>query len=147
MQSGKAGWVVLALALGWTLTSCTIVRADGAAQPAELAQEWVKTELYFGANLPDGKTISRPEWTAFMDQVLTPRFPKGLTVYEAYGQMQHADGKIERQTSWVVAVLHPKDPAVDKLVAEAVDAFRARFAKAQLVNITIPVASPSFYAD
>lgn len=109
--------------------------------------EWIKTDIYFGRDLPGGQRISREAWADFMDKSLTRHFPKGLTVYEAYGQMQHADGYIEKQSTWVVAVVHPKDAASDKAIREVIEEFRKQFSKAQVVCVSAPVLSARFYAD
>lgn len=139
-------WGLLALSLvaGFCSTAGGEEPTPAAATPAP---EWVKTEIYFGSNLPGGQQISRWAWADFMDSVLTRHFPQGLTVYDAYGQMQHADGRIEKQSSYVVAILHPKDSAIDKAIQEVVDAFRSQFNKAQVVKVTTPVISAKFYAD
>jgi hypothetical protein len=136
----------LMLAAGFVLV---LSRATGGAPPAApkaADSGWVKTEIYFGRNLPDGHEMSRGEWQDFMDKVLTKRFPKGLTVYEAYGQMQHEDGRIEKQSTWVVVLVHPGDPAAEGPVQEAVNAFRKQFAKAQVMLLNTPV-SAKFFAD
>ncbi len=130
----------IGLAVGFGGIACG---AEPPAAPAEL----VKTELYFGRDLPGGHKISRRAWEAFMDKVLTRHFPKGFTVYEAYGQMQHADGLIEKQSTWVVAVVHSKDPAIDRGIREIIDAFRAQFSRAQVVQVSAPLISAQFYAD
>ena len=63
-----------------------------AARPA-LAQGWVRSELYFGvgeetgpADRPQAEPISEAQWQGFLDKEVTPRFPDGLTVFDAYGQ-------------------------------------------------------------
>ncbi|HET6782494.1 MAG TPA: DUF3574 domain-containing protein, partial [Pseudoxanthomonas sp.] len=63
-----------------------------AARPAQ-AQGWVRSELYFGvgeesgpADRPQAEPISEAQWRAFLDKEVTPRFPDGLTVFDAYGQ-------------------------------------------------------------
>lgn len=138
--------IVLAVSLAsGILTAARGAESSGTAavQPAE----WIKTEIYFGRDLPGGREISRNAWVDFMDKVVSHHFPKGFTVYDAYGQMQHADGRIEKQSTWVVAVVHPKDPAVDKAVQEIIDAFRKQFSKAQVVQVSAPVLTARFYAD
>ena len=115
------------------------------AGPAAVT-EWIKTEIYFGRDIPGGQEISRGAWGEFMDKVLTPHFPKGLTVYDAYGQMQHENGRIERQSTWVVAVVHPKDPAIDKAVQEVIEAFRKQFNRAQVMLLSAPTMA-QFFAD
>ena len=142
----QRAWVVLALSL--VVGAYDPTRgAEPAAAAVTATAEWVKTEIYFGRDLPGGREISRWAWADFMDKVLTRHFPKGLTVYEAYGQMQHADGRIEKQSTWVVAVVHPKDPAIDKAIRESIDAFRKQFNKAQVVYVSTPVIAARFYAD
>ncbi|MBU0713824.1 MAG: DUF3574 domain-containing protein [Verrucomicrobia bacterium] len=145
----QKGWVVLALSLvlGAYDPTCGAAPATAVPAAADMPAEWVKTEIYFGRDLPGGQEISRWAWADFMDKVLTQHFPKGLTVYEAYGQMQHADGRIEKQSTWVVAVVHPKDPAIDKTIQEIINVFRKQFNKAQVVHVSTPVISARFYAD
>src|SRR5690606_40856485 len=64
----------------------------GAQRPAEAAG-WVRSELYFGVGEESGVSareqtdaISDAQWEAFLDKEVTPRFPDGLTVFDAYGQ-------------------------------------------------------------
>jgi hypothetical protein len=142
----QMAFVVLALSLvagGYDTARGAEPATAAVAPPAE----WVKTEIYFGCNLPGGQQIARWAWADFMDKVLTRHFPKGLTVYEAYGQMQHADGRIEKQSTWVVVVLHPRDPSIDQVIREIADAFRKQFNKAQVVHISAPLISARFYGD
>lgn len=142
-------WAVLTLSLVAGAYDIARGAESSTAAPASAATpvEWVKTEIYFGRDLPGGQEISRWAWTDFMDKVLSRHFPKGLTVYEAYGQMQHADGRIEKQSTWVVAVVHPKDPAIDKTIREIIEGFRKQFSKAQVAHVSTPVISARFYAD
>jgi hypothetical protein len=60
-----------------------------AAHPAH-AQHWVDTHLYFGLGPADDPTkgVSEAAWRDFLDQVVTPRFPAGLSVIDVYGQWQ-----------------------------------------------------------
>jgi hypothetical protein len=109
--------------------------------------QWGKSEVYFGRDLPGGGQISPAQWGEFLNKVITPRFPKGLTIYDAYGQMQHADGRIERQSTWVVVILHPQDPVVGRSVQEIIEAYRSQFNKAQVAYVTTRCAATSFYAD
>src|SRR4051812_38501479 len=60
-------------------------------------QAMVRDTLYFGQNRPDGGRVSRAEWDRFLTDVITPRFPDGLTVMRAVGQWRGASGKVERE--------------------------------------------------
>ena len=114
---------------------------------AAVATQWMKSEVYFGRDLPGGGQVSPAQWAEFLNKVVTPRFPKGLTIHDTYGQMQHADGRIERQSTWVVVILHPQDPAVTQSIQEVIDAYRKQFNKAQVAFASTGCVSTSFYAE
>ena len=87
----------------------------------------VRDVLYFGRNRPDGGTVSDPEWQAFLDEVVTPRFPAGLTVVEAMGQWKGQSGQVERERAEVVTVLHAGDVPARRAIAEVAAEFQRRF--------------------
>ncbi|HBN54607.1 MAG TPA: DUF3574 domain-containing protein [Stenotrophomonas sp.] len=88
-----------------------------AARPAEGAH-WVRSELYFGVGQENGDsrreqtdTISEAQWRAFLDREVTPRFPDGLTVFDAYGQwLFRGAPQPERLRTKVLVVLHEDTP-------------------------------------
>ncbi len=106
----------------------------------------IKTEIYFGEDEPGGKHVSLKAWRAFLSTVITPRFPKGMTVLEAYGQMQHRGGRIEKQPSRVVVLVHPPGAAMEQRIREVIAAYRARFENAQVMRLRAPVQA-EFFAD
>src|SRR5512134_1895359 len=57
----------------------------------------VRDVVYFGRNRPDGGVVSDAEWQGFLDEVVTPRFPAGLTVVAAAGQWRGGSGAVERE--------------------------------------------------
>jgi hypothetical protein len=120
--------IVLALLLG--LGACaTLPQASSsstqinatmqgdAARPAQ-AQGWVRSELYFGvgeesgpADRPQAEPISEAQWRAFLDKEVTPRFPDGLTVFDAYGQWLFRGAKEpNRLGTKVLVILHEDTP-------------------------------------
>ncbi|WP_246191557.1 DUF3574 domain-containing protein [Pseudoxanthomonas gei] len=88
-----------------------------AARPA-LARGWVRSELYFGvgeesgpADRPQAKPIGEAQWRAFVDAEVTPRFPDGLTVFDAYGQWLFRGAKEpNRLGTKVLVILHEDTP-------------------------------------
>ena len=51
-------------------------------------------------------------WLAFLDKEVTPRFPDGLTVFDAYGQwLDHGQTVPSRLRSKVLVILHEDTPA------------------------------------
>jgi hypothetical protein len=93
-----------------------------AAHPAATAG-WVRTELYFGLGPVKGRGgVDEDDWRAFLDKEVTPRFPSGLTVVDAYGQWQGRDQREpERLRSKLVVLLYADSPAQ----RESIDAIRA----------------------
>jgi len=84
-----------------------------ASHPAQ-ASGWVKSELYFGLGDESGASareetdhISEAQWRDFLDREVTPRFPDGLTVLDAYGQWLFTDtGQLHRLRSKVIVIFH-----------------------------------------
>lgn len=79
----------------------------------------VQTTLYFGLKSADGRGVSEQEWARFLAEVVTPRFPQGLTVVTAYGQGTNpgSDAVLVEMTK-VLIVVHPDDAANAGKIAE-----------------------------
>ena len=89
----------------------------------------VRDVVYFGRNRPDGGIVSDDEWQRFLDEVVTPRFPAGLTVLSASGQWRGEKGAVEREQAQVLTVLHSGDEASRRAVAEVAEEYKRRFAQ------------------
>jgi hypothetical protein len=79
-----------------------------------------RTELYFGG-------IARASWDDFLATVVTPRFPDGLTWYDAHGQWQTRTGIVTKQDSRVLVLIHAATPEKDRLVEELREQFKTRY--------------------
>lgn len=83
-----------------------------AARPAQ-AQDWLRSELYFALAREEGDTapMDATAWAAFLDREVTPRFPDGLSVFDAYGQWLARDQDTPgRLRSKLLVILHPDTP-------------------------------------
>lgn len=87
----------------------------------------VRDVVYFGRNRPDGGMVSDAEWQGFLDEVVTPRFPAGLTVVAAAGQWRGASGAVERERAEVLTLLHDGSAASRAAVGEVVAEYKRRF--------------------
>lgn len=83
----------------------------------------VRTELYFGMRKRDNGVVGLRDWRKFLDSLITPRFPKGLTVIDANGQYQMANGTIKPEMTKVVLLLHDDTPAQ----SNAIDSIRKEY--------------------
>ena len=79
------------------------------AHPGQ-ATGWVETHLYFGLGPADGSKagVNEAAWREFLDREVTPRFPDGLSVGDAYGQWQgKGQPSPERLRSKVLIIDYP----------------------------------------
>jgi hypothetical protein len=80
-------------------------------------------------------------WRQFLAREVTPRFPDGLTVYEATGQWRDpATHKVTREKSRVLRIIAPMDVARDKIAAVA-DAYRQQFRQKSVGIVTREVCA------
>lgn len=95
-----------------------------------LRAESVETTLYFGLDLPGGEVVSEEDWKGFLADVVTPRFPDGFTVIDAYGQWRDpsvADAPVVREATKVLVIVHPATVETSAAVAEIKSLYKARF--------------------
>lgn len=92
--------------------------------------------LYFGTGKPGGGVVSAAEWSDFMREVVTPRFPAGLTAWPAAGQWRDSRGSIEHEASYVVSLVHPDDAASEAAVRAIVAGYKTRFAQEAVLRVT-----------
>jgi hypothetical protein len=105
----------------------------------------VKTELYFGGTQLGGGLVSDADWSSFLAKVVTPAFPQGLTVYDAYGQIQQANGKIRRQPTRVVVIVHPRQPNREASFSSVIEAYQRQFPGTKAMKLTNGVDQPQFF--
>ncbi|HKY08903.1 MAG TPA: DUF3574 domain-containing protein [Candidatus Binatia bacterium] len=95
----------------------------------------VHDALYFGTAMPDG-VVSSEDWARFLENTVTPRFPRGLTSTRASGQWRGPDGEIVREDSHVLQLLHPDEEAAEKAIRELIDIYRRQFKQDAVLRIT-----------
>jgi hypothetical protein len=141
--SRTSGLMALAIAAG--ALGATVFRPAAAASPMARCAvgdtHWSGDILYFGRNTPAGAELSDSVWQQYVDEVLTPRFPAGLTIWDAAGQWRGASGRAERERSKVLTLLHSGDPRSDSLVAEAVGEYKRRFAQEAVLRERVRTCS------
>jgi hypothetical protein len=141
---------ILLLSAGFALAACapavTTARAPAAAPGTAVAAQTdtVADRLFFGRSIPGGGTVSDDEWTAFLRDVVTPRFPNGLSVWRADGQWLDSRGTLEHEQTMVVEVIHPASEQVDDALRQIADEYKRRFRQDAVMRITTP-ARMRFY--
>ena len=122
-----AGGLFLAAAIAIAAVSPVIapVRTVGAELPQQVQ---LSDRLYFGRLYPTGM-VSESDWAIFLADVVTPRFPQGLTVWAANGQWRDGASRVNREPTFVLEVVHPAAADADAALKAIVAEYKRRFAQ------------------
>jgi len=102
--------------------SAQTLSCHGTQQPRQVA------ELMFGRGIGNSVGVSESAWTRFLTQVITPRFPDGLTVTDTIGQWRdHDSGAIAREPSKHVEIVLPGNADDEMRLDAIVAAYKRRF--------------------
>jgi hypothetical protein len=130
----------LLLACFLALASCApATTVTGAGVPADsvvYGDLLLRTELYFGMSKPKGGEVSEAEWKRFLDSVITPRFPDGLSVFDTRGQWRGNDGQIVLERTKMVMLIHPLAEQTNAAIEEIRSAYRQMFEQESVMRIT-----------
>jgi uncharacterized protein DUF3574 len=125
---------LLALVAGFNVAS-----SQPALQCTGAQKSWVVAELLFGR-----EHVTEARWAGFLADEVTPRFPDGLTVFDARGQWRApGSDKIAKQRSKVVMIALPPGADNDARLQQIVEAYKTRF-KQQSVGLIVRPACVSF---
>ena len=93
--------------------------------------------VYFGSTRPQG-VVTSAEWAAFLRSVVTPRFPRGLTWWDAAGQWRAVDGSMLHEAAHVLQVVHPPSAEDDAAMRAIVGDYKARFQQEAVLRVRAP---------
>lgn len=104
-------WVCLLVPGGWSTALLQaeplVVQEAQDSFPTFVGERFVRTELFFGSLKPNKTHVTNAEFRDFLKEVITPRFPEGLTLLTGQGQFRDASGEIIRERSRVLILLYP----------------------------------------
>jgi hypothetical protein len=114
-----------------------LMQPDAAEVTAECkppARVQVRHELVFGTARPHGAPLREDEWQSFVDSIVTPRFPDGLTVLNANGQWRGAAG-VTKEQARIIVIWHDRLPSRDADVEAVRSAYKERFDQESVLRI------------
>jgi hypothetical protein len=114
------------------LTACAGTSPVSPCHPSE--ERSVMETVYFGTNMPGGR-LSPEDWRVFRDEVITPRFPDGLTSFKAEGQWRNKAGEIESESTYVLQVVHPGSPQTAAAIREVASIYQSRFHQESVLRV------------
>ena len=92
-------------------------------------------ELYMGGD------VGQMEWDKFLDEEVTPRFPRGFTVVDAHGQWQEMNGQISKEGSRILIILVPDTITASAYVGAVAAAYSDRFDQDSVLKAQSPVCA------
>lgn len=85
-------------------------------------------QLFMGLDMPDNTTVTPKAWNAFLGSVVTPVFPDGFTVYDAYGQWWNPQTRsIAREASKVIVIAVINSQQARAGILEVANAYKKQF--------------------
>ena len=109
-------------------------------------QQWTRSEIYCGLDKPAGGVVTDAEFADFLTRVVTPAFPAGMTVVDAYGQMQNSSKNIVKQHTKVILLVHQKSQANSDAIQKVISSYRSTFGNPQVMYLQSP-AQPQFFGN
>jgi hypothetical protein len=131
----KPALLLLALAVGACAQAGTPPVCTAPLKPA------VAIDLYFGRDKPAGGEVTDAEWGAFVTEVVTSRFPDGLSIFDSSGQYREPTGRIVLERSKRLVVIVFDAPAHKAKVIEIVETYKQRFGQYSVFRVEQPVCA------
>jgi Protein of unknown function (DUF3574) len=118
-----------------------VAQSSTGDQRRSATESFVRTELFLGADRPDGSEISKEEFRRFLKEEITRRFPDGLTVLTGMGQWRDpGNDKIIREKSMVLILLYPlgKQEESHEKIEQIRKAYKERFKQQSVLRVDDP---------
>lgn len=93
----------------------------------------VADRLFCGRSIPGGGQVTDADIDEFVDEVVTPRFPEGFTMWTATGNWRGGE-----EETLVLEFVHPYGRRYDDAVREIADEYRRRFRQESVMRVTQP---------
>jgi hypothetical protein len=117
--------------MGFAL-SLTVVTAP----PRAIAFSLIQQDLFFGRNISTTGQVSEAQFRSFLDTVVTPRFPDGLTVFDAKGQFRDNTGAITQEPSKLVTLFVTDDAGAENSLREVTNSYLSLFSQQSVLQVT-----------
>ena len=103
--------------------------ALGCSCPQPKAPLMVMDTLYFGGS------VGEKDWDAYLAREVTPRFPDGLTHWQAKGQWREGKEAVAKEASQVLQILHAPGAEADSKLKALIEAFKIKFKQKSVLKV------------
>lgn len=108
------------------------------------APELIQVDLYFGRNIRATGEVSDRQFQEFLQDEVTPRFPDGLTVYDAKGQYRDSTNHLVREPSKVVSFILQDTQTNENSINQIITAYRQKFHQKSVLAVVDETLSVAF---
>lgn len=118
-----------------------------ATQPRQVCppglQASLNETLYFGTDkrAATAMPVTREEWKVFVAEFIAPVLPDGLTWWKAHGYWKKPGQPAERETAYVVQIIHPQGVSLDQAVDGVVARYKEKFDQESVLRTTTALCS------
>lgn len=104
-------------------------------------QAATRVELYFGLTQAAG-AVTAEQWQGFLDQVISPAFPDGLTVSDGQGRSRSDDGSLRPlgQTKILLLIVFDDNGLAERIAAVA-QSYKEQFQARGVLQLVQPVCA------
>jgi hypothetical protein len=121
-------WRASVSSLLLAVVSAGCLRAQEAACPFPDQKPMLVVQMFFGLNILHHHAVTPAEWNEFLKQTVTPLFPDGFTVYDAYGQwLSPTSHRVSRDPTKVMVIATADTSEVRAKVAQVSETYRRLF--------------------
>jgi Protein of unknown function (DUF3574) len=112
----------------------------GFGQSADLIEhdptpELIQVDLYFGRNMGETERVTEQQFRDFLNNTVTPRFPDGLTVYDAKGQFLDSSKRLIREPSKVISLILLDTQENEQFINQIIDVYKQRFQQESVLQV------------
>lgn len=90
--------------------------------------------LYFGTAKPGG-IVTPMEWESFVNNVVMPAFPEGLTSWAASGRWRTATDIVEQETSHILQLTHEESQQHDTAIQQIMWRYKSEFQQEAVMRV------------
>lgn len=98
-------------------------------------QKFARTELFFGLSKPDKSEVTEKEFQGFVDKVVTPLFPDGLTLLTGTGQFKDSNKKVIKEQSKLLILLYPFNSKSNRHIEQIRKAYIITFQQQSVLRV------------
>lgn len=128
MRLNRGFFIVTAL---FILTGCGVTQPLTCLQGEQAV---IIETLYFGTAKPGG-IVTMSEWESFVNNVVMPVFPEGLTSWAASGRWRMATGIVEQETSHVLQLTHDENEKNDAAIQHLMQTYKQDFHQEAVMRV------------